>query len=202
MITKILFFLFAISLMSSCSSKPAKTAQSKSSAPVPIEAPSVAAKQLAHEEDTSYVTEFAFSKGSAQLSPLSKKKLSEMGKRAFAKGEVDSIKIISWSDKEYPAKDLNIKLSKEQQDLAAKRNQNIEKYLKKILPNKKVSGDIQLVSMAERPGYLSQLMSTDDSRIKNSLVTAGIPVSDNEKKGNAKSSKSIVLILLKDNNKK
>ena len=104
------------------------------------------------------------------------------------------IKIITWADQEYPSAVKN-KLSLEQQDLAKKRNEKIKTYFKKIHPD--TADNIELISMAQRPSYMTNLLSSEDARIKRSLESAGIPDSESKAKKGTKASRSIVLILVK-----
>lgn len=202
---KTLSLVLALTLFASCSSKTTKQSASPSASThkvvrPAVESPSMEAKQLANELQTNLVTEFAFKKGSEELSPASKEKLKDISKKALAKGKIEVIKVISWADEEYPSSDKK-KLSKDQMDLAHNRNEEIRNYINQIYPDEKFSGDIQLISMAQRPGYLKSLMSTDDAKIKKSLETSGIPTTAAPAKTGGKSSKSIVLILMKDQTK-
>jgi outer membrane protein OmpA-like peptidoglycan-associated protein len=202
--TKLFFSLIFFVALTSCSSHKTKknaevisNQQSAKEAP-PTATPSMEAKQLANEQETSYVTEFSFRKGSEELSPTSKKQLEEVSKKALVRGKIEIIKVITWADQEYPSAIKN-KLSASQQSLAKKRNDRIKNYLKKLHPD--VSGDIELISMAQRPSFMKNLLSSDDARIKRSLESAGIPDSESTSKKGGKASKSIVLILVKTEKK-
>lgn len=191
--SKILHFFITLALVSSCSSPKTKPKEVEIIAP-----PSVEAKQLASEQDTSLVTEFSFKKGSEQLSPASKKQLDEIKKKALSKGKIEMIKVITWADQEYPSAIKN-KLSADQQKLANNRNERIKNYLKKIHPD--TSTNIELISMAQRPTFLKNLLSSEDARIKRTLESAGIPDTESTDVKGSKASKSIVLILI-DSEKK
>lgn len=186
----------------SCSSKPpkknpelGKNPEVAKEAP-PTSVPSMEAKQLANEQETSLVTEFEFQKGKETLSPQSKKKIEELSKEALKKGKIEAIKVITWADQEYPSPKKKI-LSADQVSLAHNRNTEIKKYLKKMYPNQDVSGKIELISMAERPSFYNKLISSDDARIKRSLESGGIPTTDSKNKTTGKTSRSIVLIQMK-----
>jgi len=105
------------------------------------------------------------------------------------RGEIETIKVITWADKKYPTKKEK-ELSDKQEKLVKERNEGIKSYLEKVLENRDLDVDYELISMAERPNFIKELIATDDARIKKSLESAG----DLSKK----SSKSIVLILIKE----
>jgi len=172
-----------------------KNSEIEKTAPSPITT-SMEAKHLAHEQETSLVTEFEFKKGSETLSVQSKKRLEEISKKALKKGKIEVITIITWADQEYPSPKKKV-LSPEQVALANNRNTEIKNYLKQMYPNQNISGKIELISMAERPTFYNKLISSDDARIKRSLETAGIPHSDSKNTTAGKTSRSIVLIKMK-----
>lgn len=153
--------------------------------------PSMAAKQIAVEEEASYVTEFTFAKGSARLTDDAKSNLRGIIDSARKNGKVDEIKVITWGDTEYPSVHTD-KLSKTEVDLVKKRNQSIEKFVESY--NKDL--DVDLYSMAERPGAIQRLFGTSDARIKRSLETAGVPNTDSSVKMPSKASKSIVMVIV------
>lgn len=195
-------FLSVLVISYACSSRPpkknpelGKNPETAKVAP-PVSTPSMEAKQLANEQETSLVTEFDFKKGSETLTTTSKKRLEELSKEALKKGKIEVIKVITWADQDYPSPKKKA-LSAEQVALANNRNTEIKNYLKKMYPNQDVSGKIELISMAERPSFYNKLISSDDARIKRSLETNGIPHSDSKDKTAGKKSKSIVLIKLK-----
>lgn len=151
--------------------------------------PSIEAKQVAAEQEASYVTEFAFQKGSAELSETAKADLRRVIANAKRGGNIDEIKVITWGDAEYPSPNTK-KLSKAEIDLVKKRNDNIKDFVKEY-SNK----DIDTHSMAERPGAIKQMLNTEDARVKKSLEVAGIPTTDTAVKTPSKASKSIVLVI-------
>ncbi|MFA6239065.1 MAG: hypothetical protein WC635_17130 [Bacteriovorax sp.] len=199
-----LLLIIIFSFLSACSTKPTKGSPPSASAPAtrhapPVYTPSQEAKQLASEQDTNLVTEFDFKKGSEELTPASKQQLRDLSKKAMAKGKIELIRVITWADEEYPTASQR-KLSREQLDLAKNRNEEIKKFLNEI-SGEKIEGDIQLISMAQRPGFFKDLLSSDDAKIKKSLETAGIPTTEGGTRKGAKSSRSIVLIHLEDKKK-
>ena len=184
--------------ITSCSKQSIKTkeAQSEKTQNIAIQKkqPSSEAKLLAKAQETAFVAEFSFKKGGKDLSTFSKKQLNSISKKALEKGKIEIIKVITWADQEYPSAIKN-KLSLDQQVLVNKRNEKIKKYLQKINPN--TIHDIELISMAHRPSFLKNLLSSDDAKIKRSLESAGISDTDTGSNKGSKKSKSIVLFLVK-----
>lgn len=202
---KIIFLchILILLMISSCSSKSKKSDQGNRTSsgmtkvqPVP-DVPSIEAKQLANEQQTSFVTEFAFKKGSEELTAASKQKLREISQNALARGKVEMIKVISWADQEYPSANQK-KLSEDQLELANNRNEEIKNYLDDLYEKRNMEPDVQLISMAKRPSAFNNLISSDDARNKKSLETAGIPTTGSKNKTGPKSSKAIVLIKLEE----
>lgn len=151
-------------------------------------------QSAAVDAEASFVTEITFEKGSKDLSADSKNRLKSLVDRARQTGKIDDIKIITWSDMEYPS--LNVKkLSKEQRDLAKNRNDTLKDYLKS---GEVDVSDVDAFNMAERPNALERLLRTEDARIKRSLEAAGIPTTDSYVKVPAKASKSVVMVVLED----
>lgn len=153
--------------------------------------PSIEAKQIAVEEQASYVTEFAFAKGSSSLTDEAKMNLRTLIDSARKRGKVDDIKVITWGDSEYPSVHTG-KLSKADIELVKKRNKSIENFVEAY--NKDL--DVDFYSMAERPNTLQRLFGTTDARIKRSLETAGVPNTDSAVKAPTKASKSIVMVIV------
>jgi hypothetical protein len=155
--------------------------------------PSIEAKQVAAEEQAPYVTEIQFKKGKKALNAHDRKQIDKVIRDAKTHGEISDIKVVTWADEEYPSVNTK-KLSSRQVKLADRRNGEIKSYIQSL--DKKAG--IQTYNMAERPGALSQLLSTPNSRIKRALEVAGIPNTDSSVKTPAKASKSIVMIILKN----
>lgn len=199
----LLCYILIFAIFSACASKSKKSEQGTRSSsgvtkvqPAP-DVPSIEAKQLANEQQTSFVTEFTFKKGSEELSAASKQKLREISQNALARGKVEMIKVISWADQEYPTANQK-KLSEDQLELANNRNEEIKNYLDDLYEKRNMEPDVQLISMAKRPNAFNNLISSDDARIKKSLETSGIPTTGSKNKTGPKSSKAIVLIKLED----
>ena len=177
----------AMFLFSACSSEVHKTASSEATTV------SQESKTIAKEENASYVTDLSFDHNSAKLDSGSQEKLDQILKRAKSDGKIEDIKVISWSDSEYP-KEGHKKLSRAQNDLAARRANNIKKYLKEA----DSSLDVDTFNMAERPNSVSKLFNTDNAKIKKSLETAGIAHENSKNRYPAKAGKSTVMVILKE----
>lgn len=151
---------------------------------------SIEAKQVAVEQEASYVTEFSFNKGSANLTDTAKEDMRRMINQAKAKGDIKELKVITWGDSEYPSTNTK-KLSSAEINLVKKRNKAISDYAKSISEGI----DVDTHSMAERPGALKELFNTSDAQVKKSLETAGIPTTDTAVKVPSKASKSIIMVI-------
>lgn len=182
-------YLLLCLLITACASKPSKDpgASSANSKRVSMES-----KQLASEEESTFVTEIGFPKKGVDISSSAKQELKKLYQEAKTKGEIDKVKVISWADMEYPSVHEK-KLSEDQMRLARSRNETIERYLESI--NEDLN--VEKISMAERPGKLEELTGTDGAEEKRSLETSGLPNTDTTVKVPGKASKSIVIFTLK-----
>jgi hypothetical protein len=111
--------------------------------------------------------------------------------KAKQEGKIDVVKLITWSDMEYPSVNTQ-KLPKKEQDLVIKRNNSLETFIHKINTNLKV----EKISMAQRPGWLKRMISSDEAKVKKSLETGGISNTDTSVKTPAKASKAILIVTL------
>ncbi len=184
--SKIISMGLAILALSACSSVHKTGDQETTSV-------SKESRQVAVQESASYVTDLSFDEGSAKLSSSDRSKLDEIISKAKYGGRIDDVKVISWSDAEYPSLKKG-KLSKAQGSLAERRAENIKNYLKGL----DRSLDIDTFNMAEQPGSLSKLFKTENSKIKKSLETAGIAHDDGDDRYSAKAGKSTVMVILKE----
>lgn len=173
-----------LAVMAGCSSKTKE--ETKRTSTVSMEA-----KQIAAEQDTSYVTEFGFAKGSSNLSSTAQKDIQHVVSEAQRNGKIQEVKVITWGDSEYPSVHTK-KLSKEEVNLVKERNKKVEDYIKKNYDASKV----KTYSMAERPNSIQEIFGTSDAKVKKSLETAGIPTTDTSVKIPSKASKSIVIVIL------
>lgn len=174
----VLFFLFC-----ACASKPPKD---------PGTRVSMESKQLASEEESTFVTEIGFPQEGTNISSSAKQEIRNLYQKAREKGEIDKVKVISWADLEYPSVHEK-KLSEDQMKLANSRNETIENYLETFGEDL----EVEKISMAERPGKVDELMSSDEVEVKKSLETSGLPNTDTTVKVPGKASQSIVIFILK-----
>lgn len=142
------------------------------------------------------VTEVQFAKSATDLSKTEQQQLKDALAAAEKKGKVNAVKLLVWSDKEYPtteakADDKDVKLAKA-------RLSNLKKYIKKDL---KV-WDVGTYNMAERPNAIEKLLRTADARVKESAETAGLAPDTKKELGlfdrNAQASKAVILIYTKE----
>ncbi len=136
--------------------------------------------------------EVGFQPQSSNLSDQAKNQINETFQKAIWDGYIDNISVLSWSDTEYPSKNLKT-LSKDDRKLAEKRNSAIKNYLISLK-----SVDVDTYNMAEQPSKLSKLFDTTDNQLKNSLVAAGLPTSADALQYPSKASHSLVLIKLNE----
>ncbi len=134
--------------------------------------------------------EVQFQPLSSELTNEAKKEINETFQKAIWDGYIDNVSVLSWSDEEYPSEDLNT-LSKENRNLAEKRNTAIKNYLMSIR-----NVDVDTYNMAEQPSKLSKLFNTTDNQLKKSLVAAGLPTTADALQYPSKASHSLVLIKL------
>lgn len=152
--------------------------------------PSQEARFAANQNNAAYVAEVVFAKGSSRLSPAARKNIRDlMGK--IKTGDVKEIKVVAWSDEEYPSVHTR-KLSDREKNLARDRAENIKSKLEAG------SAKIEILNMAERPGALGSLLQSDDARIKKSLEIAGIPNTDTAVKAPSKAGHGIVMVILQE----
>lgn len=176
-------FLFA-----ACTSNP-KTVDNVSQGQSKPAGSSMEAKQLAAEQEAPFVTEVSFKKGSTDLSEASKKQIEKILDKAKATREVEGVKVISWADQSYPSENKG-SLPDRQKKLAENRNEKIKDFVN----SRNKDWKVELHSMAERPGALTNLLGSSDARIKKSLEEAGLGTKGEE----THASKAIVMVLVKD----
>lgn len=145
----------------------------------------------AREAEASNYVEIKYKPGSATLTDNAKSSLNSVIKQAREEGKIDEVIVLSWADEEYPSKNLK-DLPKSQSELAEKRNKSIEQYVKSMR-----DVDVNTYNMAERPTALSKLFNTADSKLKDTMVTAGLSTTENSADYVNKASHSIILIKVK-----
>lgn len=144
----------------------------------------------AREAKAHNFVEIKFAPGSASLSQHAKISLNAVIEQAKRDGKVEELIVLSWSDEEYPSKKLK-KLPRVQRELAEKRNKAIESFVKETR-----SVDVDTYNMAEQPHAISKWFNTADSRLKNSLVAAGLPTTADDPQYPSKASHSVVFVKL------
>jgi hypothetical protein len=160
--------------------------------PAPAAGASIEAKEVAAEEQDPFVTEFRFAKGKETLAKPDQLRLKKFIEEASRHGHITDVKVVSWSDQEYPS--VNTKrLAKSQIELANARADNIESQVRELADGVRV----EKLNMAERPKMFGEWLGTVDARIKKSLEVAGIPNTDTSVKTPAKASRAIVLLSLR-----
>lgn len=141
----------------------------------------------------SQVKEITFDKSSSSLTDAHKETLRAAINEASQAGKIAEVKVLAWSDKEYPSP--TGKQSREDVKLAKKRMSDIKSYLKDL----KVS-DVDTYNMTERPNALQKLFHTKTEKVKNTTEMAGAaPTADQTGlfDNKAQASKSIVMIFMK-----
>lgn len=189
---KKIFCLLTTGLLLACSHAPETVGHAPQNENKPASQTSIEAKQVAAEQEAHFVTEISFKKGSKQLSETSREKLEHLLEKAQKAAPVDEIKAIAWADEEYPANKKK-NLSKGQKELAQDRSKEIERFFEGRNKDLKV----ETYNMAERPSAFSEFMQTEGARLKDSLETSGIQTTDKKTSASSKSSKAIVMIVLK-----
>lgn len=140
------------------------------------------------------VKEISFDKNSDQLSDSVKTEIRTVVTEASQKGKIDEVKVLAWSDKEYPAE--KGKQTKEEVNLAKNRLKNLKNFLKDEL---KVS-DVDTHNMTERPNALQKLLNTSDAKVKNAAeATGAAPTAGNTGLFDmkAQASKAAIMVFMK-----
>jgi hypothetical protein len=132
--------------------------------------------------------ELEFHPGSSILTENAKTSLYSVVEQARQQGKIDEILVLSWADQAYPSQSRK-KLSKQQRSLAEKRNGAIEKYVKSLR-----SVDVDKYNMAEQPNVFEKWFNTNDNKLKNSLISAGLPTTSASVDYPSKVKHSIVLV--------
>jgi len=175
--------LFALAMMG-CSSSP-KEEPRKASEPTT----SVEARQVGIEQESPYVAEIKFAKGSDELQPQAQSQLRKLMKKAEAAGEIETITLVSWADSEYPAS-ARADSNESAPQLANRRNQALREFFE----SDESRIEISEINMAESPSRLESWLKSDESQIKRRLVEAGIPTAAQPDKDTPKASHAIVMI--------
>ncbi len=166
---KALIFLTLVASISCTSKKPEKKPiiypnDSPEVSTTNPKATSIAAKQLATEQGTRFVTEIKFDKNQDIVSAKDQGRIKALYRKAHKQGKVEEVQLITWADKEFPSKDQK-ELNTTQQELVDERNKSLAQIIERL--DKKL--DIKKISMAERADALAQFTATDEAQIKDSL---------------------------------
>ncbi len=150
--------------------------------------------QLAKNMGAAQVSEVNFGTSNTSLTDDQKKEINEAVAEARKLGEVEDIKILAWSDKEYPLP--KTKHTKADVTLADNRIKEVKKYIKDGLHISSVDS----YNMAERPSKLSELFKTSNAKIKKDAVATGAAPSDDDTGFlglNGHKSKAVIMVFLK-----
>ncbi len=139
-------------------------------------------------------SEFAvveFAKGSFALTSEGRLTLQKVANVAKNEGrDVDEIKVLAWADREYPAD--GSRADRRDVNLADDRASVIKTYLKDEL---NADIDVDKHNMAQRPGSFSELVKTDDYKIKNNFEHSGAaPSATSTDNLRTKVSKAVIVI--------
>lgn len=117
-----------------------------------------------------HYTTIVFRPGKANLDSVSKENIRELTVKAHKqKKPIEEIRILAWSDKEYPD-DVQEKASTKDIILATERAQKIKDFLEEDL---KETDDIDAYNMAKRPNLVSKLFRNDEYEVKEAFESSG-----------------------------
>lgn len=143
--------------------------------------------------------EIEFVSGTDNLTDAAKADLKNIIDELQPKDELDHIKILVWSDHEYPANKKTE--TKADIELAKKRISSLKKYLKNELRIRSVKG----YNMAERPNKLKEFFNTSDAKVKKVTEISGAAPVNEDDTGlfgeKSQASKAIVMLFLKKKTK-
>lgn len=148
-------------------------------------------QQAAREEAADYFVEIEFVKGSPDLSPAARQAITALINRGRSLGTIQDLKVIAWADEEYPSAKRG-KLKPDQRNLATRRNTKVKEFVNGI----DRSLMIETYNMAETPGVLSKWLNTTDSRLKQTMVAAGLPTTANHSEVPSKASHAVILLTI------
>lgn len=145
-------------------------------------------RAAAREADAHRFTEIRFEQGSAALTVGAMENLRNTLLTSNSEGNLDEVIVMAWSDEELPAANAQT-LPKAQRDLAKERARSIERFVKQIK-----SVDVDTYNMAEKSGAVAKLFNTRDSRLKKTLVAAGLPTTADSLQYPSKASHAVVMV--------
>lgn len=141
-----------------------------------------------------YVKEISFDKNSFNLTGAQKIEIRETVNQAAEAGKIDQIKVLAWSDKEYPSKEG--KQGRDDNKLAKNRMKELKLFLNEDL---KVM-TIKTYNMTQRPTALQKFFHTTSEKVKNTTEFAGAaPTAEDTGifDSRAQASKGIIMIFMK-----
>lgn len=110
-----------------------------------------------------------FQKGSYELSDSSRQEINRITIRSLSGGrKINEIKVLAWADREYPHQ--GTKANSKDVLLAGDRADVITSYIKNGLHS---VAKVDEHNMAKRPGFLSELVKSEDFKLKNNLENSG-----------------------------
>jgi len=152
-------------------------------------------KKLGDRLGATALTEVSFDKKQTTLSDSEKSELAKLINDAKAKGEIREVKILVWSDREYPAK--NRKLTNTDITLAKNRIDQVQQYLKTQL----AVTDVDSYNMAETPNAVERMLKTSDAHVKGAAESTGATPHNDKETGflgwKGKASKAVAYVFLK-----
>ncbi len=131
-----------------------------------------------------------FEKGSHALSQSGRDELNRMTQPGANQGrKIEDIKVLAWADREYPVE--GTKATKRDVSLADDRADVIKKYITNEMHS---NASVDKHNMAKRPGFFSELVKTDDYKLKKNLQNGTAEANSEKLFSGSKESKAIVLI--------
>jgi len=167
-------------------------AHSKTDSEVRKEKIETGARPVVIDDEVNLMTRVNFEQGSARLTEASKKQISRALAKAETIGDVDGVKVMSWSDREYPAADQKT-LTKAQQDLALERNRSIRDFIAVIDGDNDI--DVDTYNMARRPSAVAEFFNTTDAKVKHTVDKSRQPTETAAKKASRASSALVIFNL-------
>ncbi len=118
----------------------------------------------------SHYTAVQFDRGQSVLSEANKKYLNELARKSSRTGrEIDEIKILAWSDREYPQ--AGEKTKTRDVILANDRANVIRKFMKEDL---RATETVGIFNMAKKPRMMSQLLKDEEFYLKKDVASSGV----------------------------
>ncbi len=145
-------------------------------------------RAAAREADAHRFTEIEFEQGSSALTVRAMENLRNSILTSNSEGRLDEVIVMAWSDEELPSQNAQM-LPKAQRDLAKERARSVERFVKQIK-----TVDVDTYNMAEKSSAVSKIFNTRDSRLKKTLVAAGLPTTSDSLQYPSKASHAVVLI--------